>query len=966
MSEPKLVQAWDDSPAEAHANAQVQSAEDPRVIRHLHEYGLALQAGTRPPREELLAMFPDITQELSACLDGLEFIHHVAPQLGGAAGKAAEWSANQLSSLPLGDFRIVREIGRGGMGVVYEADQLSLGRRVALKVLPFASVLDSRQLQRFKNEAQAAASLHHTHIVPVYSVGCERGVHYYAMQYIEGQTLAEVIEELREESAERPARSAEQKRSQESGARSQEDVSNSPPLFASAPRSAPGHPRSGSVPRSTVLASLSTARTSNHRSFFHSVARLGVEVAEALDYAHQQGVVHRDIKPLNVILDEHGEPWIADFGLARVEAAGSLTITGDLLGTLRYMSPEQASAERAIVDHRSDIYSLGATLYELLTLEPAFAGNSRDELLRRIVSEEPRRPRRLNPSVPAELETIVLKTLAKQPQMRYATAQALADDLRRFLIDLPIKAKPPTAAQRLRKWSRRHKPLLASVSVSTLAILLLAVVGLAVSHVAITREQKRTAEALEDARTGRAAAAAQREQADANLRQALAAIDRILTGVANGEPGEEPTAEPGRRRLLEDALEFYATLLQQRAADPLLQRETSRMYQRVGNIHRQLGQPGPAEVAFRRGLAEFERLAGADPETPANRMGVAEVCTDLAGLLREIPGREHDTEDLCRRATEAWGRLVAAHPDVPTYQWHLARAHHELGYFLGGMKRFVEAEKAFQQALALMAGLAAATPDDVGLLHEEATFLNSLGLLLRQAGRPHEAEQAHRRALSLIEDEVNHGATVADHDNQLARGLNHLALALERSGRRTEAEPLLRRALDLRTALLNAAPSAAQTRAESALTFAALASLLARDQRAAEAEPLYQRAVEIEDRLVHDFPALPKHRGDLASILERQGRLLLGADRAPEAEPLLRRALALRDELVFERAGVEAYERELTHTRLLLSIACRRLGKTVEAQGLYDQALVWVEAHPDEDAELRALCGEAEEALRTE
>jgi serine/threonine protein kinase/tetratricopeptide (TPR) repeat protein len=913
---------------------KVRSVEDPRVIRRLHEYGVALQAGTRPPREEILAAFPEIGQELSACLDGLDFIHLVAPQLGGED----ECSASGLSSLPLGDFRIIREIGRGGMGVVYEADQLSLGRRVALKVLPFASVLDSRQLQRFKNEAQAAASLHHTHIVPVYSVGCERGVHYYAMQYIEGRTLAKVIEELRRQASEQ---------------RSQEPNGNGEWQLADCEAQIRGGENAAAF-------SLDSERPQPKTDgFFRAVARLGVEVAEALDYAHNKGVVHRDIKPLNLILDDRGEPWIADFGLAHVESVGSLTVTGDLLGTLRYMSPEQASAERAIVDHRTDIYSLGATLYELLTFEPAFGGNSREDLRRRIVSEEPRAPRRLNQEVPVDLETIVLKTMSKLPQMRYATGRALADDLRRFLMDQPIAASRPTAVERLRRWARRHKPLVASVSVSTLAFLLLAVVALGVSHVAITREQQRTADALEDAKAGRAAAAAQREQADANLRQALAAIDRMLTRVSNEGPGEGATAEPLRRRLLEDALDFYGTLLQQRAADPALVRETARTCQRVGNIHRQLGQPAQAEVALRRGLEEFERLAALDADTPANQTGSAAICTDLEILLREIPGREHDTEGFCRRAIAVWNDVVDGHPNVRAYKLPLARAHHELGYVLGRMSRFVEADKAFQQALALLAGLAAASPNDTALLHEEATVLNSQGLMLRQAGRPKEAEQAHRRALLLMDEEVRRGAMVDV--NQLARSLNHLALALEQTGSRAEAESLLRRALDLRAAILKAAPNVSDTRAEMALTYAALASFLARDQRPEEAEPLYQRAIDFEDLLVHGYPSVPKHRRDLASILEKQGRLLTRIDRAAEGASLVRRALTLRDELARERAGVEQYERDLAQTWFLLAIACRRLGENDEALHWCRQAVEWMGTHPTYDDELLALRREAEE-----
>jgi eukaryotic-like serine/threonine-protein kinase len=177
------------------------------------------------------------------------------------------------------------------------------------------------------------------------------------------------------------------------------------------------------------------------------VARLGLEPAEALEHAHQEGIIHRDIKPANLMVDAKGHLWITDFGLARLRSDSGLTITGDLLGTLRYMSPEQALGKRVLIDGRTDIYSLGVTLYDLVTLQPAFEGRERQELLRRIAEEEPTSPREVNGSIPRALETIILKAMAKEPVGRYQTAQDLADDLRRFLEDKPIRAKRPSLAE---------------------------------------------------------------------------------------------------------------------------------------------------------------------------------------------------------------------------------------------------------------------------------------------------------------------------------------------------------------------------------------------------------------------------------------------------------------------------------------------------------------------------------------
>jgi serine/threonine protein kinase/Flp pilus assembly protein TadD len=395
-----------------------------------------LAAGEQPDVESYAGRHPQLADVLRQMLPALQLMR--VP--GGDLVEAGEEPSDLTGCL--GDFRILREVGRGGMGVVYEAEQISLSRRVALKVLPFAGTLDPRQLQRFKNEAQAAAGLQHQHIVPVYFVGCERGVHFYAMQFIDGQTLATLIAELRQTSGSKPPTEAE--------------------------ATGPYTPCPGGD--TAAVATLSTERSTRSPAYFRSVAELGRQAAEALEHAHQLGVIHRDVKPANLMLDGRGNLWITDFGLAHCQSQASLTMTGDLVGTLRYMSPEQALGKRVIVDQRTDVYSLGATLYELMTLEPVFAGQDRQELLRQIAFDEPRPPRRLNKGIPAELVTIVLKALEKNPAERYATAQELADDLQRWLKDEPIRARRPSLVLRARKWARRHQAVVGAAAVCLLVI----------------------------------------------------------------------------------------------------------------------------------------------------------------------------------------------------------------------------------------------------------------------------------------------------------------------------------------------------------------------------------------------------------------------------------------------------------------------------------------------------------------
>jgi WD40 repeat protein/serine/threonine protein kinase len=434
---------------------------------------------------------------------------------------------------PLGDYRIVREIGRGGMGIVYEAVQISLGRRVALKVLPFTAALDSKKLQRFKNEAQAAAQLHHNNIVPIYAVGCERAVHFYAMQFIEGQTVAALIRGLSHLEGKRGA----EPRPAGPAAPSDDADHWGPVGWASPPTDvptapydlAPGPPPAREAP-TRGLAAISTDRSTRGPLHHRLVAGLGLQVAEGLEHAHQLGVVHRDIKPANLLVDARSKLWITDFGLARLSGDAGLTLTGDLLGTLRYMSPEQALAQPGTIDHRTDIYSLGATLYELLTLQPVFNGRDRQALLRQIAFEEPVPPRKVERSIPIELETIVCKAMSKSADDRYASAGQMAEDLRRFLEDKPIHARRPTLVQRTRRWCRRHRAVAAAAAVAGVLVLLIAVVALAVSNQMITLEQIRTTAAQKETEIARQRTVAslyyqtialvERERSTGNVRRA--------------------------------------------------------------------------------------------------------------------------------------------------------------------------------------------------------------------------------------------------------------------------------------------------------------------------------------------------------------------------------------------------------------------------------------------------------------
>jgi serine/threonine protein kinase len=413
-------------------NDPIRFSNDPGTVAAVEAYAKALAEGQWPDRQALLDAHPQVASELNACLDALELVHRFVPDVSDSAqprtsppDSARQQPDGDVSRLAtLGNFRLLRQIGRGGMGVVYEAQQIDLNRRVALKILPFAAMLDHRQLTRFKNEAQAAAGLHHTNIVPVYSFGSQHGVHYYAMQYIEGQTLAQVIAGFPDRTASLSL-TAEQPHDAGQAAMPTETM-DVPPAEPSAEPSAdlaecPETP-SEPVNRDATPPWLNGSRWKSV-GWCRRVAEMGIQVAEALEHAHQQGVLHRDIKPSNLLLDVQGNVWVTDFGLAQIEAGTKLMLTGDVLGTLRYMSPEQAGGGSGRVDCRSDVYSLGITLYELLTLQPAFRHQRRELLLAQVLSEDsPPSPSRWNRSIPRDLETIVQKATAKIPSDRYETA----------------------------------------------------------------------------------------------------------------------------------------------------------------------------------------------------------------------------------------------------------------------------------------------------------------------------------------------------------------------------------------------------------------------------------------------------------------------------------------------------------------------------------------------------------------
>jgi RNA polymerase sigma-70 factor (subfamily 1) len=421
--------------------------------------------GELPSLKEYTDRYPDLADEIRDVFPALVMMDEIDPlsaelgrSLGSVLGQHGPASPHQV-----GDFRILREIGQGGMGVVYEAQQESLGRRVALKVLPAGFAQRGRYRERFQREARAAARLHHTNIVPVFGVGTDGDVLYYAMQFIQGQGLDAVLEDVRAMRGQAAVLDAALQPTQSLGSAEAARCLLTGQFHPAAPATDTG----SSAPPAPVAGDASTAGNRSELSsqpearYYRSIALLGVQATEGLAHAHALGILHRDIKPSNLLLDVQGTLWITDFGLARTEDSDDLTQSGEFIGTLRYMAPERFEGKN---DARGDIYALGVTLYEMLTLRPPFLGSDRLSLMAQITSDEPPPPSQLAPHLPRDLETIVQKAMARDPAARYGTARELADDLRRFLENRPIKARRSSTTERVWRWCRRNPTVAALLS----------------------------------------------------------------------------------------------------------------------------------------------------------------------------------------------------------------------------------------------------------------------------------------------------------------------------------------------------------------------------------------------------------------------------------------------------------------------------------------------------------------------
>lgn len=659
------------------------------------EFAERFRHGQFPSVTEFVSRHPEYAAELQELLPAVAMMEQLKNREESRFSSLEKQAA--ISGLKqLGDFRILREIGHGGMGVVYEAVQESLGRHVALKVLSPALLGSKQAVDRFRREAETVARLHHTSIVPVFGVGEERGLHYYVMQYIDGQPLNEVIASLRDRTgrttlgpgqtaADLPPTVDRAARTDSIRKEGTAAVADSPAAGAASDTATASDGFSPVAESDESLAdavrTLSTLLKTT--DYWKTVAQIGSQVAHALQYAHTAGVCHRDIKPANLLVANDGTIWLVDFGLARLAEDNELTQTGDLLGTLRYMSPEQVVGK---FDNRSDVYSLGLTLYELLTFRPAHDASIRSRILDQIRETSVRAPRSINPSIPADLETIVLKATAHDPAARYQSAGELADDLQRFIDGYAIRARRAGRLELLWRWSRRN-PALATTSALTL-ILLATVAGVSTWGFVTTRQAYADLDAAYDDLD------AAQARAEGNLTDAMEAFEQIVDrlsargvpqslDLSNGEEADDEIAPvqtvavtEADAELLQQLLEFYTKFSKRNEGSAEVAASTARVQRRIGDISQRLGRFDEAVAAYSSARSILQGLQKSSPNESGLTLELARILNEIGvtesrrGEIRNAAQSHLEAiRELKRLSPEQAGTTDARFLLAQTYNW---------------------------------------------------------------------------------------------------------------------------------------------------------------------------------------------------------------------------------------------------------------------------------------------------------
>jgi serine/threonine protein kinase/tetratricopeptide (TPR) repeat protein len=814
--------------------------------------------------------------------------HGTPPATAPQAGAATE-------PVAVPGYEIEEELGRGGMGVVYRARQTRPSRLVALKMILAGVHAGAEHLARFKREAEAIAQLAHPNIVQVYEVGEHNGQPFFAMELIEGGSLA-----ARLDGTPQPARAA---------------------------------------------------------------AELIETLARAMHFAHQRGIIHRDLKPANVLLQrkptadytdntdkkKQGDsssvpsvvsvvdflPKITDFGLAKRLDEQGQTQSGAVMGTPAYMAPEQAAGKTREIGPATDLYALGAILYELLTGRPPFKGATSWETIEQAVGAEPVPPRRLQPKLPTDLETICLKCLQKKPPQRYASAGDLADDLRRFLHHEPIRARPVPLWRRGLMWARRRPALATLLSVGGLAAA--ALVAVVVVANAMLRARN---DALEAAlgRTKQAVRDAERERALAqeHFQRALEAADQMLSQVGDGLAGY-PHMEQERRRILEKALKFFQEFLRHNSADPLVRREAAWAYRRTARIYELLGKDRRAEQDLRRAVALQEELTAQFPDEPTFAADLAASYNAL-GLLYRVTSPTR-AEPAIRKALAIFERLNREHPDHFTQRYNLAITGNNLAVVLQAAGRNDQAEKAYRAALARWQQLDRDYPKRSECRRQLASGYNNLGALYKRTGRWDQAGSAFQSALAALKRLTAAQLEEPKTRHELAKVHNSLGTVYGHAGRWAESDRASLEALALWEKLAEEFPAVLEYRNGVGMASMNRAIHLQEVGQPKRALTAYEKARAVGEELVRQQPRSVEYRHNLARVLLNLGLLAWQSGRRQDGEKSCRQALPLWRDLVRADPRAPSFQDGLAATHLNLGMMAHATDRLAEAEGSFEKAL---------------------------
>jgi serine/threonine protein kinase len=773
-------------------------------------------------------------------------------------------------------YAVVRLHARGGIGAVWVARDEELGREVALKELRDEQAGSPAALARFLGEARVTGQLEHPGIVPVYELAGAAGRPFYTMRLLRGRTLGEAA--------------AAYHRARQEG-------------------------RAGPLDLRQLLTAF-------------------VGVCNAVAYAHSRGVLHRDLKPHNVVLGDFGEAVVLDWGLAKVlgdadggpggapvqpAAVADQTAQGQVLGTPAYMAPEQAEGRLDQIDRRTDVYGLGAVLYEVLTGQPPFAGPDAVAVLRQVLHEPPLPPRQLVPTTPAALEAVCLKALARKREGRYATAGEVAREVERWLADEPVAAYPEPWRLRARRWLARHRTLTATAAAAVLVATASLAVATALLQAANDRERR------------------SRARAEDNFKLAHDAVDKYFTRVSESEKLKAHGLEGLRRDLLQDARDFYERFLQEQGDNPGLRDERAGAYYRLAKISADLGATADADRSFEQALALLEGLVQDHPADPEYQHKLAGILQNYA-VLQARTGRSSGAGEAFTKARAIRERLARDYPESEPYREGLARTLNDMAIFYATTNRRAEAGAVYERALAVQEELVGAHPQNPGYRERLAGTLYSLGLLYRGTGRPAEALAAHEKSRDARARLVDEFPAVPRYQDRLARSLIEVGDLYFEASRTDRAKAAWEQAAALFGRLAHDHPEVPEYQDGQARSVGNLGLLAWRAGDPARSQSYFEQLLDIYERLCAAHPDFHEYQSGRLNTFLNLGDLLRSTGRLARSEECLAKAVPLAERLAAGHPEILPYQAQRTTLRLdlLATRACRgrHAASTAEAEAL--------------------------------